>query len=743
MEERVTAATEPAPVGSAGRRSAEDTIASRRAYAALGAGLVLVAAFGWQAESAAVGSILYLTTAGFGTLLSVIGARRMPRARRRIWWAFAAAQATFLTGDVLWELFDHVLHIDPFPSVADVAYLATYPILAFGMLCLVRGRRQGRDRAAFLDAAIITAGVAIIGIVFVVTPAANAAGTTLLEQAVGAAYPLGDLLVLALALRLLTAGLVRNAALWAVLGCLVALLGADLSYLLQVSDDATYPVWIDHSFLVSYLLLGFAAIHPSAHTLSEPLPERPDRITIVRVVWLGVALLVAPVTDELAEMSGFTGSDWVVLLGGTLVAYFVVLRLWDLVTELQRKAVQLAALARRDGLTGVANRRTWDHELSRACAYARSEASPLTVVVLDMDNFKLFNDTYGHMTGDLALKETTAAWSSIVEGRGFLARFGGEEFTALLPMDRDDAAVVVERMRRAVSHGQTCSAGLAQWDGAESPGELVARADQALYRAKHAGRNRVAIHDGSATQVVTSTSGPDAVLDSLVVVYQPIVDLRTREVVGAEGLSRFGDLDPRGVFDDAARDGTEVLFETVAIRRAIAGWHGRGRLAVNVSLSVMISRELQDVLPDDLTGLTFEITETDLVAYSPEMMLAIDGFRERGAQIAVDDFGTGFSNVHRLAMIHPEVVKLDMTLIRGIDSNEMLQAVVSACVHFARATDSELVAEGIETEAEWRCLARLGVPFGQGYFLGRPGPMAAIAATAAAHGARESADQLR
>jgi diguanylate cyclase len=409
----------------------------------------------------------------------------------------------FLLGDVVWTLYSEVLHLDTCVSAADAAYLASYPAFAIGLAWLVRGRRRGRDRAAFLDAAILTTGACVIGIVFFVIPAVQPGDSGLLDRVVSGAYPAADLLLLAVAFRLVTSGMVRNAALWALLGSVTTLLVADLGYAATVMNGSAYPSWVDASYLVSYLLLGFAAVHPSVDALSEPVPHRADRITVLRISMLGGALVLVPATGQVAQLTGFRHDSWVLFFGGCVTVVLVVLRLWGLVQDLQRKAVQLAALARKDGLTGVSNRRAWDHELSGACALARETGEPLSVAVLDMDHFKEFNDTHGHLAGDLVLKETAAAWASILRGRDVLARYGGEEFTVLLPgLSADKAEMVLDRLRDAVSHGQTCSVGVATWDTEETPAELMARADVALYRAKRAGRDRVVVHQEVIAAVV-------------------------------------------------------------------------------------------------------------------------------------------------------------------------------------------------------------------------------------------------
>ncbi|WP_183095794.1 bifunctional diguanylate cyclase/phosphodiesterase [Nocardioides stalactiti] len=694
----------------------------RTEHVVLGAGLMLVAAFVVLHDSHA-GTAVYLACGAYGTLLSFFGAARMAPARRRIWWAIALSQALFLLGDATWTVLADVLHVEPFPSVADVWYLVQYPVLALGMVWLVRGRQRGRDRAAFLDAAILTTGFTVTATVFFIVPAATS-DVSLLSRMVAAAYPACDLLVLAVLLRVLTTGILRNASLWALIIGVGTLLAADLHYAVTVVLGTGYPGWIDAGYLVSYVLLGFAPLHHSAGLLSEPAPERPTNVNGMRAtVLVAAALILAPLTRELADQDD--GGLWlVVMIGGGTAAVLVVLRLGDIIRDLQATAVQLAALARRDELTGIANRRTWDHELSRACAVACALGTPLTVAMLDLDHFKAFNDTYGHLKGDLVLKETTAAWSSVLDGRGMLARYGGEEFTALVPaLAAEEAVTLLDRLRRLVTHRQTCSIGIATWDGVENPADLVARADRALYAAKAAGRDRIAVDDGRRAQVVANAATAHPLMASMSTVYQPIVELRSGRVIGREALSRFPGQDPRAVFDRAARDGTSAVLESEAVRRAIAGWDGGGLLSVNTSPDTLLTAELGEALPIDLTGIVLEITESDLMDYTSEVMLAISGMRARGAMIAIDDFGAGFSNFQRVVAIRPDIVKLDRSLVQGIDVDPMLQAAVGAARVFAEQTGATVVAEGIETPAERECLTHLGVTLGQGYLLGRPAPL--------------------
>jgi len=156
--------------------------------------------------------------------------------------------------------------------------------------------------------------------------------------------------------------------------------------------------------------------------------------------------------------------------------------------------MRLALEADTDGLTGAANRRAWEAGLPRAVQHAAKGDLPLTVVLLDIDHFKDFNDAYGHPTGDALLREAVEAWQARLRPGDLLARYGGEEFAVLLPeCSVEDAYGVAEDLRRLMPRGQTCSAGAATWDGVESVGGLVERADRALYDAKRSGRNKLVV----------------------------------------------------------------------------------------------------------------------------------------------------------------------------------------------------------------------------------------------------------
>lgn len=699
----------------------------RTTYVVGGVGLAIIAIYTLLADSDVAGSVAYLAAATYGTVVACIGAARLPRSQRLVWGGFAAAVALFLLGDVLWLVFDYIVGIDPFPSAADVAYLSSYLLLGVAVTALVRARRRGRDHAAFLDAAILATGFGVVGAVFLVEPTARAAGASPLDQVVAGAYPVGDILLLALVARLFSVQVVRNPVFWALFVGIALFLVGDLAYVTSVVNEEAYPAWIDTGYLASYVLIGVAPLHPAARRLCEPAPQRVDRwSTTARLAVLCGAVAVPPVSDQLAHQADLHHGNWAVLVGGCLIAILVALRLGDLIQTSQRTAVQLAALARRDDLTGVPNRRTWDHELSRACAVAREDETPLSVAVLDMDHFADFNNAEGHLEGDLVLKETAAAWSELLQGVGILARIGGERFGVIAPDLVGDLLVsVVEPMRASVGHGVTCSAGIATWDGLESPAELLARADRALYHAKLAGRDRIAVDDGSAPAVVDRIE-PGELAQSLRPAYHPIYKLRTGDLVGHEAVSCFGGGAAQRAFERAARNGTSALLEAAAVRVALAGWDRDGLLAINASPGALASPHFHEVLPEDLTGLILEITEEAIAGKPVELMMAVDDLRDRGALIAIDGYGAGFSNLARIMALRPDIIKLDRSIIHGVHADATQQAIVAAALHFTRLTDGRVFAVGIETAEDRDCLAELGVVFGQGELLGSAVHLAAL-----------------
>jgi diguanylate cyclase (GGDEF)-like protein len=312
------------------------------------------------------------------------------------------------------------------------------------------------------------------------------------------AYPVGDLVLLAIATRLLRGSGVRGAAFWWIVGSLGCFLLGDTTWAVlgQLDlDPSGTPVvgrGIDMIFLFAYVLVGVAALHPSARELTRQTDLASPRLSRTLLALLTAASLIAPTILAVQVVMGKVTDGIAIAVGSTALFLLVVTRMAQLLRQVERQSNRVRELARRDELTGLPNRRAWNDELPRALERARRDDAPVSVAMLDLDHFKQFNDRYGHPAGDRLLKEAAAAWHGAIRAADTLARFGGEEFIVLLPDTGTDEAVrVLERALAATPLGQTFSAGVATWDRTEASDELITRADAALYAAKAAGRRQV------------------------------------------------------------------------------------------------------------------------------------------------------------------------------------------------------------------------------------------------------------
>ena len=400
----------------------------------------------------------------------------------------------------------------------------------------------------------------------------------------------------------------------------------------------------------------------------------------------------------------------------------------------------LAQQAATDPLTGAANRRAFDAALQSELARAKRHDTALALVVFDFDGFKEINDRHGHSVGDDLLREVAVKLQGQMRISDVLARVGGDEFALILPdMRPERARDVVERARAAATvtlEGRelTWCAGVACYPAhAEDPKTLYECADGALYFAKSTGAGCTRLFDpltvstsrtqGERAEIAALLERPDAITP----VFQPIVSLSTGRVSGYEALARFPtppDRRPDEWFGMAHRVGLGAALEARAVAAALAAPErpAGAYLSFNLSPSAIASPEVQAVLPLDLTGLVIEITEHERVSDESDLREQLAPLRERGARIAVDDAGAGYAGLQQVMRIHPDIIKLDRSLVAEVDADPAKQALIDAFSRFARGTGAVVCAEGIETAAELRVVADLDVTYGQGFGLGKPQP---------------------
>ena len=431
------------------------------------------------------------------------------------------------------------------------------------------------------------------------------------------------------------------------------------------------------------------------------------------------------------------------------------------ITERKRLERQLTQQAFHDPLTGLANRTLFVERLEQALARSVRRGKPVAVLFLDLDRFKLINDTFGHSRGDQLLVEVARRLAGCLRLEDTAARLGGDEFTVLLEevSSLEVPRQVAERIRQALEapfyiEGQqvfvSVSVGIALGSGTQhKAGELMRNADIAMYRAKNAGRSRVEVYEASMGAQAPEYLRLEADLrralerEELRLFYQPQLDLRTAQVVGLEALLRWehperGLVSPAQFIPVAEETGLIVpigrwVLETAC--REAKSWQEITPLRIAVNLSMRQFRhprlveEVAEVL--DQTGLEpglleLEITESVVMEDAEATVETLERLKRLGVALAVDDFGTGYSSLGYLKRFPVGVLKIDCSFVRDLVQTQRDQAIVGAVMGLARALGLKVVAEGVETSAQLERLRTLGCDLAQGYYFAKPMPSDAV-----------------
>lgn len=417
--------------------------------------------------------------------------------------------------------------------------------------------------------------------------------------------------------------------------------------------------------------------------------------------------------------------------------------------------------ALHDQLTHLPNQRLFKDRLEMALTHSKRHGGVVGVMFIDLDRFKLVNDTYGHAEGDELLKKVARRLQACVRAGDTLARKGGDEFTVLLPdlIQAEDATIIADKILNELRSpfmvaGQdfrvTASIGIAVFprDG-ESVDTLLKNADIAMYRVKADGKNdtRFYIPDMNACyqeRINMENDLRQAIVNSeFELYYQPKISVINFKVVGMEALIRWhhplhGLMNPRTFIDLAEEVGligdiTDwVLAEAC---RQLSRWRAMGlddlRISINVSpqefqRSDMVERVSSQIgkhnLPND--SLEIEITENILLHDAASVIKKMSSIRELGVRISIDDFGTCYSSLNYLRLIPISTIKIDQSFVRDLSDEHRSSAIIQAIVDIAKGFGLHLVAEGVETNYQMKTLHQLGCDEMQGYLFSRPVPAA-------------------
>lgn len=439
------------------------------------------------------------------------------------------------------------------------------------------------------------------------------------------------------------------------------------------------------------------------------------------------------------------------------------------ISERIRDQEYIFRLAYYDSLTSVANRALLMDHLEMAIAQAHRHQMAVAVLFIDMDRFKLINDSLGHSVGDLLLQNVAQAITSSVRDGDTVSRFGGDEFVICLPDisgDRSEAARdslrVAEKIQRRLSQtfllqghevAVTPSIGVAiyPWDG-ETPGVLIKHADTAMYHAKSQGRDNVQLFfeemlsSGSERLHIQGALRKALENHEFLLHYQAQIDLDTGQIVGGEALLRWSNPElgwtSPSKFIPVAEDNSLILpIGDWVLRQACSDWMlwkellgpeiNPPRIAINFSPRQFIQPDfvgrIMRVL--DETGicpdfLEIEITEATLMHNTQMALNALNQLRDKGIRVAVDDFGVGYSSLSYLKKFPIDVLKIDQSFIRDISTDSNDAQIVRAIIAMGRSLNLRVLAEGVETQEQLEFLRNEGCEEVQGYLLSLPVPAA-------------------
>jgi diguanylate cyclase len=699
--------------------------------------------------------------------VAAIGISAWRRRPSHIWpWVVIAAALTFfLVGGVLRASLNTMGDLSSSRSLLpDLFVIPGYILLGAGLYGFLRTGRRGFQNTAsiLLDGLIAALALAAVAWVFAVQPVFDLDQAPLGLKLVMTAYPAASIFLLAITWRIASkAGQDRVPSFWFVLAALGCLLCGDVIYRLEDIGLLQMPQHLlDLPYSLAYVMAGVAAIHVSMRRLTMLSPQQRAGDVRVRIALVAVALFI-PTLLNIQTWNATRGDHVVLALLLAALSAVAILRIVQALHLAQRSEARLIHQATHDDLTGLPNRRLMEQHLSQRLDEAPVDGTHVAVLYLDLDRFKLVNDTHGHRLGDELLVELAERLHAHVRPSDLVARIGGDEFMIVL-----DHVVTISQAVELANRLHAClkdpfqlsgslfyvsaSIGLAFASG-DSPDAtteaLIRDADTAMYQAKDAGRDGVVVFDASmhaqvAERVELEHDLRDAIAnDQLFVVYQPILDLAHSRPVGMEALLRWhhpthGVIMP-SKFIPLAEDsgligdiGKWVLDEAV---RQLAYWseerHMRD-LYVSVNLS---GRQLQtegtiEYVADtlaihglDASSLCLELTES-VVMEDPEAAAAsLEALRRLGVRVAIDDFGLEYSSLAYLKRFPVSILKIDKTFIDGVAEEDSVDAtLVASVVAMAGAFSMTTVAEGVETLAQATRLRELGCDAVQGHFYSRP-----------------------
>jgi len=709
----------------------------------------------------AVVDVMEVCFAFAGAAGCAVGALRTRDRLRWAWVCLMVACASWGVGQTIWTVYEVWLgRATPFPSIADIGFLGFVPAAVAAIWLLPSGSGAGDNRRRLLDGLTVTCAVALISWSMVLGPTVRTGGESWFALVVSVAYPVSDILLLTVALLALAQGTRGRAPLILVsLGmCAMALSDGAFAYLTTTGSFESVSI-VDLGWCVAFALIGLGGLIGSD---AEQASQTHRAVVVPASVLPYTALAAAALLVLTQYFLGGTVDRVSVGLSSLLVGlvlarqYLTVHDNQALARTITSREAELRHQAFYDGLTGLANRPLFINRVTHALELHRRDQRPVSIAFVDLDGFKGINDMLGHAAGDEMLVLVAERLRGAVRAADTLSRLGGDEFALLMEHGDEPATTaraLVEALRAPFHlHGRSvtmsASVGVATVGSdavTVTADDLLSRADIAMYAVKHSGRNdfrqytpNLRLAEGDD---VTLRQALAEALESRQVraVFQPVVDVRTGEVVGYEALARWShqgvEVPPHVFVPVAERAGMVAALTTLMLDHAcaqLARWSaelGHSRLLVGVNVSAMelgdpsLPRRVQAALESHglvAEQLVLEITESALVSDPDAARAILVSLCGLGVSLSLDDFGTGYNGFAQLIGVPLRSVKLDRHVIADIDTNPSSRRLLEGVMLLMRHLGLRAVGEGVERPEQLEVLRAVGCEAAQGLLLGPP-----------------------